>query len=127
MAAVRLRSLTPNPNQGYTKMPESQFDPMAELYESAASDIAAMLKCANLEYTGPAILPHGVRTEITKSHDGKVRLYADATPAIFYSLSTDDVTLQTGTGDDMLELLITILKASEEDMVNFYPSDRIEF
>lgn len=102
-------------------------DPMAYLYEAGAAEVAAMLKCANLPYTGPESFLYNQRTEISRSADGETKLYADATPAIFYSLVSNGVTVQTGTGEEMLELLITLLKAIEEDMIVLYPYDRKDF
>jgi hypothetical protein len=50
-----------------------------------------------------------------------VVISAAATPAVFYSLQYNDVELSSGTGEEMLELFITMLKHIEEGMLEINP------
>jgi len=97
--------------------------PMEFLYRESAKELRNILQCANLPYTGPETLPREGKIAITHSSDGKVVMFASATPAVFYSLQYNDIEIFTGTGEDMLELLITILKHIEEGMLEFNKTD----
>jgi hypothetical protein len=92
-------------------------DPMEFLYRESARELRNMLRCANLPYIGPETLPRDGKTAITHSSDGMVVISAAATPAVFYSLLYNDVELSSGTGEEMLELFITMLKHIEEGML----------
>ena len=93
-------------------MPSEEFKLLSI---ASASNIRHMVTAAKLNYVGPEYL-EGTQT-IVKSDDGMIRITATETPAVFYALTANGVTISTGTGEDMLELLLTIFKHMLDGMM----------